>query len=112
MLPCLLCRSSPYREASPRAATQQRAAVPRNRCQSSEGASSLATLRLRGTRTARAANLRFRHLLNFGQDQCRFVLEGSLHRVVIAFGIFSGAKLKAQVSQIVVDGVAPLHQLV
>src|SRR5713101_7340710 len=38
--------------------------------------------------------------------------ERSLHRFVVSFRVFSGAKLEAQVAQIVIDGVASLHQLI
>src|ERR1700730_12621573 len=104
-MPCLLCRSLPFREAFPRAPTPQIEAVSRSKYQSCEVVSLLTALRLGWTRSTRATNLRFRYLFNFGQHQRRVVLQRSLHRVIVAFGIFSRAKLKAQVSQIVVNRV-------
>src|SRR5258707_1551632 len=111
-LPFLSFRFSPCHAARRRARKPRTAPAQRKPHKFSEAASSLATLRLHRPHATRSANLRFRHLLDFGQHQRRFVLQRSLHRVEVAFRIFSGAKLKTQVSQIVVNGVAPLHQLV
>src|SRR5271168_4425308 len=58
------------------------------------------------------ASLRFRDLIDFGQNQRRVVFESIFHRFKITLRILSRAVLEAQVAQIVVNGVAALQQLV
>src|ERR1700688_2220498 len=65
-----------------------------------------------GTRSARPAHLRFGDLINFREDQRRFIFERYLHGFEIGFRIFSGAEFESQIAQIVVDTIAALEQLI
>jgi hypothetical protein len=51
-------------------------------------------------------------LLDFRENEGGFVLERIPHCFVIAFRIFPSPVFELQVAQIVVDGIAPLKELV
>src|ERR1051326_2566015 len=78
--------------------------------------SSSASLRFwtdsRGAYTARTAYLRLGDLVNLGEHHGRFIFQCGLHRFVVLFRVFPGAVLETQVSEIIVDGVASLHQMI
>src|SRR5258708_3831832 len=109
---CRWCRSSPCREPSP--PRRLPAELERARRAEPVARSSSGSLRapVSRARSARTAHLRIRHLIDLREHQRRFVLKGRLHRFEVTFRIFSRAILKTQVPQIVVDGVAPLQQLI
>src|ERR1051326_7963988 len=61
---------------------------------------------------ARTTYLRFGDLVNLGEHHGRFIFERGLHRFVVLFRVFPRAVLETQVSEIIVDGVASLHQMI
>src|SRR5260370_37343397 len=66
----------------------------------------------RWSRSARPMHLRIRHLIDLRKHYRCFIFKDRLHRFEVAFRVFSRAILKSQVTQIVVDGVAALQELV
>src|SRR5262249_35962258 len=71
-----------------------------------------ASWRRNSSRTSWPFGLDFRDLIDLDQHHRQLVLERVLHRLVVAFRVFSGAMLEAQVAQIVVNRVTPLHELI
>src|ERR1700730_3198410 len=65
-----------------------------------------------GASTAWPAHLGLGDLINFSEHESGFIFERSLHGFKVAFRIFAGAKFKAEIAQIVVNGVATLQQLI